>query len=135
MKSSDRNKDRRSPNSQDAFTLIELLVVLAIIATLLTIATPRYFGSLENSKEVALRKTLGVIREAIDQHLTDTGRNPNSLDELVTLRYLRTIPIDPITDRTDSWQIVTMGANATGLADVRSGATGTGRDGTPYATW
>ena len=48
------------------FTLIELLVVMAIIATLAAIAAPRYFNSLEKTREVALRSNLKVMREAID---------------------------------------------------------------------
>ena len=118
------------------FTLIELLVVLAIIATLLTIAVPRYFGSLESSKETTLRQSLSVMRDAIDKHLGDTGRYPASLEELVNKRYLRAMPVDPITERSDTWQTEAAAAPAPGgVRDVRSGATGNGRDGTPYATW
>ena len=80
------------------FTLIELLVVMAIIATLLTIATPRYTGSLDRSKEVVLKQSLGVMRDAIDKFHGDSGHYPESLEELVTKRYLRKLPVDPITD-------------------------------------
>lgn len=124
------------------FTLIELLVVLAIIATLLTIAVPRYFGSLENSKETTLKQSLAVMRDAIDKHMGDTGRYPASLEELVSKRYLRAVPVDPITERSDTWQAVTAtdaapvtGVTMGGMRDVHSGATGNGRDGTPYASW
>lgn len=118
------------------FTLIELLVVLAIIATLLTIAVPRYFGSLENSKEATLRQSLAVMREAIDHHLGDTGKYPASLEELVDKRYLRALPVDPITERADSWRTQPPSDPAKGgIADVKSGAEGNGRDGTPYASW
>ena len=49
------------------FTLLELLVVMAIIATLLTIAVPRYFKSLDRSKETVLRQDLAAMREQIDR--------------------------------------------------------------------
>ena len=118
------------------FTLIELLVVLAIIATLLTIAVPRYFSSLENSKDTTLRQSLTVMRSAIDQHLGDTGKYPESLEDLVNKRYLRALPIDPITERADSWRTIPPSDPARGsVADVKSGAEGLARDGTAYASW
>lgn len=118
------------------FTLVELLIVLAIIATLLTIAVPRYFGSLEKSKEAALRQSLQVMREAIDKHMADTGRYPDNLDDLVSKRYLRAIPVDPITESKDSWKTLSRGEGGPpGIFDVRSGAPGEGLDGTPYANW
>lgn len=118
------------------FTLIELLVVLSIIATLLAVATPRYFGSLEKSKDAALRHSLSVMREALDHHYGDTGRYPESLPALVDRRYLRSVPVDPITERDDSWLLLSPPAGVPGgVGDVRSGAPGNGRDGTPYAEW
>lgn len=118
------------------FTLVELLIVMAIIATLMTIAVPRYFSSLENSKETALRQSLSVMREALDHHYGDTGRYPDSLEALVEKRYLRQMPVDPITERSDLWVIVPPPAGAEGLVgDVKSGAPGVARDGTAYAEW
>lgn len=128
-----RSLPRRRPAG---FTLIELLVVLAIIATLLTIAVPRYFSSLENSKDTTLRQSLAVMRSAIDQHLGDTGKYPESLEDLVNKRYLRALPIDPITERADSWRTIPPTDPARGsVADVKSGAEGLARDGTAYASW
>jgi general secretion pathway protein G len=122
------------------FTLIELLVVLAIIATLLTVAVPSYFSSMDNAKETALRKDLSVMREAIDQYHGDRGKYPATLDELVTARYLRSIPADPITGATDQWAVETASSGAgaeasTGVRDVKSGAPGNGKDGSAYASW
>jgi prepilin-type N-terminal cleavage/methylation domain-containing protein len=118
------------------FTLIELLIVMAIIATLLAIAVPRYFTSLENSKETALRQNLSVMREALDHHYGDTGSYPDSLQGLVDRRYVRSVPVDPITERSDSWVVQAPPDGASGLVgDVRSGAPGRARDGTPYAQW
>lgn len=124
------------------FTLIELLVVLAIVATLLTLVWPRYFASIERAKESVLRTDLRVMREAIDRHLADTGRYPSSLDSLVERRYLHSIPIDPITERADTWIVLLPGqtpADASGrgaeVFDIRSGAAGSASDGSTYADW
>ena len=118
------------------FTLIELLVVMAILGALLAIAAPRYFESVERAKEATLRTNLRMLREAIDKHRADTGRSPANLDELVSRRYLRNVPIDPITDRADSWLIdAPSDGTASGIHDVRSGAPGNSRDGSPYAAW
>jgi general secretion pathway protein G len=119
------------------FTLIELLVVMAIIATLLGIAAPRYFASLDRARDASLRETLFVMRDAIDKYYGDTGRYPDELDELVTKRYLRKLPADPVTDRVDSWVVVPPPTEAAlgRVYDVKSGATGNGADGSPYAEW
>ena len=114
------------------FTLIELLVVMAIIATLLSIATPRYFAHLDRAREAALRETLFVVRDAIDKFHADTGRYPAELEELVTRRYLRKLPVDPVTDRADSWTLVPAPGEAAGVSDLKSGA---GGDERPYAQW
>ncbi|MGH8381914.1 type II secretion system protein [Pseudomonas sp.] len=118
------------------FTLIELLVVMAIIATLMTIAMPRYFQSLETSREATLRQSLAVMREALDHYYGDTGRYPESLEQLVEHRYLRNAPLDPITERRDQWQVVAPPEGVAGsVADIKSGATGRARDGSLYAEW
>ena len=118
------------------FTLIELLVVMAIVAILLTIAGPRYFDHLDRSRETALAQSLAVMRDAIDKYRADTGNYPRDIEELVTRRYLRAVPKDPVTDATDTWQIVPPpDATEAGMWDVRSGAPGRARDGTAYADW
>lgn len=118
------------------FTLIELLIVLAIVATLLTIAVPSYFASLDNARETALRKSLQVMRAAIDQYHGDRGKYPENLQELVSARYLRSVPVDPITGQADQWvQESSAEGGQPGLRDIKSGAPGNGRDGTPYASW
>lgn len=115
------------------FTLIELLVVLAILATLLTIALPRYYRSVDHSREVALKQTLMVVRDAIDKFVADTGRYPETIDELVDRSYLRKAPFDPITERSDTWILTPPPEGATGkVRDLRSGAPGNAGDGTPF---
>lgn len=119
-----------------AFTLIELLVVMAIVAILLTIAGPRYFDHLDRAREATLQQSLAVMRDAIDKYRADTGTYPRDIEELVARRYLRAVPKDPITDSTETWQIVPPPtAGETGMWDVRSGAPGTASDGTRYADW
>lgn len=118
------------------FTLIELLVTLAIIAVLLTIAVPRYFGRVEAANEAVLRDDLHQMRDALDKYYGDNNRYPEQLQDLVTKRYLRRIPPDPITGSDKTWVAVPpQDARMGGVADVRSGAAGKGRDGTPYNAW
>lgn len=115
------------------FTLIEMLVVLAIVALLLSIAAPRYFGSLEKSRDAALQENLRVIRTSLDRFHADKGRYPESLEELVEERYLREVPMDPITESRTSWvlQAPPDGA-ANGVADVKSAARGLTKSGRAY---
>ena len=118
------------------FTLIELLVVMAIIATLLSIALPRYYGSIDRSKEVALRHDLKMLRSSIDQFHADTGRYPKDLEELVTSRYLAQVPPDPLTDSTTTWVIeAPRDGKSDGVYDVKSGASGTAQNGTSFQEW
>lgn len=118
------------------FTLIELLVVLAIIALLLSVATLRYFSSLDRARETALKQDLYTMREAIQKYNADKGRYPETLDALVADRYLRNVPVDPVTDSTRTWVAVPpKGEDAKGVADVYSGAQGNAQDGTAYASW
>jgi general secretion pathway protein G len=118
------------------FTLIELMVVMVIVALLITIAVPRYFGSLQRSKETALQQTLAVTRDALDKYYGDNGRYPDSLDVLITRRYLRSMPVDPITENSSSWIVVAPDDLAKGgVNDIHSGATGVGLDGKPFRDW
>ena len=118
------------------FTLIELLVVMAIVATLLTLALPRYFGSLDKSKEAVLKENLFQMREAISRYYADKGKYPESLDGLAAEKYLRKVPLDPITESTATWQPVQPeDPQKGGVVDVRSGAPGKARDGSEFSQW
>jgi general secretion pathway protein G len=119
------------------FTLIELLVVMSVIATLLTIAVPRYFQHLDRAREASLRESLAVMRDALDKYRADTGRYPETLDELVIKRYLRKVPPDPITESTDTWVLVPPPdePGQKKVWDIRSGAEGQGQNGSDYSTW
>lgn len=118
------------------FTLIELLVVMAIIGTLLTIAVPRYFRSVEHARETVLREDLAVLREAIDKYYADLNQYPEGLAALVEKRYVRAIPVDPFTRLSDSWTLVpSEDPDQAGIRDVHSGANNAASDGTPVAAW
>ena len=118
------------------FTLIELLVVLAIVATLLTIAAPRYFGSLDRAREAVLRENLYQMRDTIGKYQADKGKYPDSLDALVAEKYLRKVPADPITESSASWVVVPPeDAQKGGVFDVKSGAPGKASDGSEFSSW
>lgn len=105
--------------------MIELLVALAIIGLMLALAYPRYFSSLERSKEVVLRENLRTVRETIDKFYGDTGRYPEALEELVEKKYLRAVPLDPITDSAATWQVLPPADGKEGkVYDIKSGAPG-----------
>ncbi len=119
------------------FTLMELMVVMAIIASLLTLALPRYFHSVDRSREAVLKQDLQIMRDAIDKFFADRGRYPQTLDELAAKRYLRKVPPDPITESADTWVVVPPpeGELREGVYDVRSGAVGKSLDGQAYESW
>lgn len=120
----------------DGFTLIELLVVLAIVGTLLALVAPRYATSIERAKEAALKQNLATTRDAIDKYHADFGKFPTSLDDLVTKKYLRRIPLDPLTESTTTWVVVTPPDSALpSVADIRSGAKNRARDGSHPHDW
>jgi general secretion pathway protein G len=128
---------RRSPWALAiGFTLIELLVVLAIVSTLMLLVAPRYFNKVDESKEAVLRDNLRGTRDVLDKFYGDRGRYPESLDELVEKKYLRGVPVDPITESTATWQLVPVPEGYAGAVyDIHSGAPGVARDGRKYADW
>jgi general secretion pathway protein G len=122
--------------SQHAFTLVEMLVVLAIIAVMLTLAIPRYYGQVDASKETVLRENLRATRDVLDRFYGDVGRYPESLQELVERQYLRALPMDPITESSSSWVVIAPPQGYAGnVYDLRSGSTANDKSGRPYANW
>jgi len=118
------------------FTLIELLVVLAIIGSLLTIVAPRFFQQMDKGREAVLRQNLYAVRSSIDKYYGDRGNYPSELRTLVSEHYLRDIPVDPMTERNDTWQLTRSADTETpGIADIHSGATGNAIDGTRFSDW
>jgi len=122
--------------STAGFTLIELLVVLAIVSTLLLLVAPKYFQRLEAAREAVLRDNLRTTREVLDRFYADTGRYPDSLQDLVEKHYLRALPVDPLTESATAWQLVPAPEGYKGAVyDIHSNAQGRARDGTNYAEW
>ncbi len=135
---------RRAPaarSGQGGFTLIEMLIVITLIMILAGIAMIQYTNSVQSAKETVLKTDLFRMRDAVDQYYADKGRYPASLDALVSERYMREVPIDPITGRRDTW-IFTQSdpdpsnpSGSIGIYDVKSGAEGNALNGTRYNTW
>jgi general secretion pathway protein G len=127
----------RAARFKSGFTLIELLVVLAIVALLLTLAVPRFFPSVDSAKETILMDNLRSTRAVIDQYHADTGRYPDSLEQLVEKKYLARLPVDPILESDSGWVVTPPEEEGTpgAVYNIRSGAPGNGRDGRPYAEW
>lgn len=120
---------------RSGFTLIELLVVMAIVGTLLAIVAPRYFRHVDHTKETVLHQTLGIVRDAIDKYHADKNRYPATLEELVEQRYLRDLPVDPISGSKDGWTLVPPPDDADadgGVADIHSGSAGSDEAGVAY---
>jgi len=117
------------------FTFVELVMVIAMIALLISIALPRYFEGHERAKEAVLLDDLATMRTAIEHFYTDKGTYPDSLEILVTQRYLRFIPEDPITGKPDTWQIENPPDLSAVVYDIHSGSNETSSDGTPYSSW
>jgi general secretion pathway protein G len=118
------------------FTLIELLVVMAILGTLLTIAVPRYFHTVERARESVLRHDLAILREAIDKYYSDLNEYPDTLQALADKRYIRSVPVDPFTRLADSWVLSNSDdPDHPGIRDLHSGAEATASDGTALASW
>jgi general secretion pathway protein G len=118
------------------FTLIELLVVLGIVALMLTLAVPRYFPSIDSAKETLLADNLRNVRETLDHYYGDTGRYPDSLEQLVEKKYLRSLPVDPVTGSDSTWVLVPPeDTSKGGVYNIKSGAPGLDRHGKPYVDW
>lgn len=105
-------------HSHRGFTLIELVVVMAIIGLLLTIALPQYFHSIERGKREVQHQNISVIRDAIDKYYGDNGQYPDTLDDLVAKRYLRSIPVDPVSGSTAWVAIASPDTSKNGIYDV-----------------
>lgn len=128
------------------FTLIELIVVMAIIGILAAIAVPAMKDAPQRARESALKEDLFTLRSCLDQFHADRGRFPTSLDELVSMGYLRSMPVDPMTRSKDTWVVIYEDASAeqderqqtagAGIIDIHSGSEQLALDGTTkYSDW
>ena len=123
------------------FTLIEILVVITLIFILAGMALIQYQKSVTSAREAVLKENLFRLRDAIDQYYADKNKYPTSLDELVTEKYIRTVPPDPLTGTAETWQTVMSEPDPLnpsaqpGVYDVKSGSEATALDGTKYSDW
>ncbi len=116
-------------------TLIELLVVMALLAILASIAVPRYLDRVEQARETVLKQNLHGLRTAIDQYYRDKAKYPDNLQILADERYIRAVPEDPMTQRTDTWVIVPPKNGGTQVFDVKTSSTELSKEGVAYASW
>ena len=129
------------PSRASGFTLMEMMIVMALIVILAGIGMTVYGNSVQRSKEAVLKEDLFRMRDAIDQYYADKNKYPGSLEDLVSEKYLRAVPIDPFTSKADSWQTTTSEPDPgnpsleSGISNVKSGSEQTGLDGTRYADW
>jgi len=120
----------------NGFTLVELLVVLSILALLLTLAVPKYFTSIDKAKDATLKQDLNTLRESLDKYYADNGQYPKTLDDLVEHKYIRKLPIDPITEKNNTWIFTPPEPPLEGdIYDIHSGSKGMAKDGTRYEDW
>ena len=119
------------------FTLLEMMVVMTIIVTIVSIAVPFYTSALVRARESVLRSNLLTMRSVIDQFTYDKESAPQSLEDLVEEGYLREVPIDPMTNSRETWELITETGptGESGVFDVRSGSDETSLSGTPYSEW
>jgi len=131
----------RRRKASEGFTLVELMIVMIIIGVLLMIAVPKYERSVQLAREAVLKEDLQTMRKAIDSYTVDKQKGPQGLDDVVQAGYLKSIPIDPITRRSDTWITAQDSAmhdldqTDPGIDNVHSGAQETASDGSSYSTW
>ena len=117
------------------------MIVMVVIGLLAAIAIPAYTSNIRNAKEATLKEDLHVLRQAIDSYTVDKQKAPQSLDDLVQAGYLKTMPIDPFTKRSDTWMpvqedtMMSLDQTESGIDDVHSGSQETALNGTSYSTW
>jgi general secretion pathway protein G len=134
-------KQKPTRPSEQGFTLLELMIVMVVIGLLAAIAIPAYTSNIRNAKEAVLKEDLHTMRQAIDSYTVDKAKAPQSLDDLVQAGYLKAMPVDPFTHRSDTWMPVqddtlsSIDQTDSGIDDVHSGAQQTASDGTSYSTW
>jgi len=122
---------------EGGFTMIEMMIVMTIIGILLTIAQPQFHNYTTRAREAVLKENLFTMRDVIDQYYADKGKYPDTFQDLVDNRYIRTIPVDPFTRSSETWVEVPPEAEAGegGISDVHSGSDLIGLNGTPYNEW
>jgi general secretion pathway protein G len=132
---------RAAKKNEGGFTLMELIIVMAIIAILVSISVPIYANMIRRAKEAVLREDLHTLRTAIDSYTVDKEKAPESLDDLVQAGYLKAVPVDPMTQSSETWitgesdTMTDIDETQSGMNDVHSGSQDISSEGTSYNTW
>ncbi|MCJ7644105.1 MAG: type II secretion system GspH family protein [Candidatus Aminicenantes bacterium] len=134
-----RGRDAGRPG----FTLIEMIIVFTLIGILVGLGLPQYQTAAKRAREAVLKEDLFQFRKLIDQYYLDKRMYPASLQTLVEEKYLRAIPVDPITNSATTWIEVRETPSpdeltppeTLGVVDVKSGSEMKALDKTPYNTW
>ncbi len=158
-----RTRPRRAAGGEGGFTLLELIIACGILVVLSSMAVPLARVQIKRGKEAELRRDLIEMRTAIDRYKdcsdqnlirvkADTEGYPPDLQTLVDgvqlagaadrhIRFLRKIPVDPMTGSTD-WGLRAVQDDADSgewggqdVFDVYTKSTGTALDGTKYSDW
>jgi general secretion pathway protein G len=141
MKLTPDRKAGRARRATAGFTLMELMIVVALISVLAGMGVVQYQNQVLRTKEAVLKEDLFRMRDAIDQYYADKAKYPSGLEALVAESYLRAVPKDPMTNSTDTWQLVQAEPDPNnpggelGIYDVKSGSEGTSLEGTKYNEW
>jgi len=131
----------RTAKRDDGFTILELIVVMTIIAVLSTIAIPGFVHNIKVAREAVLKEDLHTMRTAIDSYTYDKQKAPQSLEDLIQSGYLKVMPQDPMTHRTDTWMpvqsddLTSIDETQPGISDVHSGSQEVSTEGTSYSSW
>jgi len=132
---------RNGKSRRRGFTFIELMVMVTIMVIIISMAIPTLTRSITRAKESVLRNNLTTLRTVIDNYSYDKGKAPQSLQDLVSEGYLRTIPTDPMNNYSTDWRTVLEDATQSvsqsepGIWDVHSNSDKTSLEGTPYSEW
>ena len=135
----DRRRSRTG--GEGGFTLIELIIVMTIIGLLTAIAIPSYLTSVKKAREAVLREDLHTLRGAIDSYTVDKEKAPQSLDDVVQAGYVKAIPVDPMTNKSDTWitsqsdTLTNVNETQGGIDDVHSGSESLASTGGTYNSW
>jgi general secretion pathway protein G len=141
LRDSIRRMKLRIRSGEGGFTLMELIIVMAIIAILVSISVPIYANMIRRAKEAVLREDLHTLRTAIDSYTVDKEKAPESLEDLVQAGYLKAVPVDPMTQSSETWitsetdTMTDIDETQAGMNDVHSGSENMSSEGTTYNTW